>query len=118
AAAGRAGARRARRAAATPGAPPSRNNRGERDEPASARDILQAVRGQQLSGDDALTMRTPSRSTIARGGSSLPACLVLTAAAFLVPDAVGRNAAIIVDTVTIRIYDSAGVAPNERAAAL
>lgn len=48
----------------------------------------------------------------------LPAGLVLGAASFLVPDAVGRHAAIIVDSITIRVYDSAGVAPNERATAL
>ena len=38
--------------------------------------------------------------------------------AAFVPEAVGRNAAIILDTVTIRVYDSAGVTPRDRTAAL
>jgi hypothetical protein len=48
----------------------------------------------------------------------LSAGLVAAAAALLVPDALGRNAAIILDTVTIRVYDSAGVTPRDRTAAL
>ena len=46
------------------------------------------------------------------------ACLVTAAAACLAPEAIGRNAAIILDSVTIRVYDSTGVAPNDRTAAL
>jgi hypothetical protein len=48
----------------------------------------------------------------------LSAGLVAAAAALFVPEAVGRSAAIILDTVTIRVYDSAGVTPRDRAAAL
>ena len=48
----------------------------------------------------------------------LSAGLVAAAAALFVPEAVGRNAAIILDTVTIRVYDSAGVTPRDRTAAL
>lgn len=48
----------------------------------------------------------------------LSAGLVGAAAALLVPDALGRNAAIILDTVIIRVYDSAGVTPRDRTAAL
>jgi hypothetical protein len=44
--------------------------------------------------------------------------LAMAAAAALAPAAAGRNAAIILDTVTIRVYDSAGVTPRDRAAAL
>jgi hypothetical protein len=44
--------------------------------------------------------------------------LVMAAAAALAPAAAGRNAAIILDTVTIRVYDSAGVTPRDRTAAL
>jgi len=46
------------------------------------------------------------------------ACLVTAAAACLAPEAIGRNAAIILDSITIRVYDSTGVAPNDRTAAL
>ncbi|HZI78391.1 MAG TPA: hypothetical protein VFD69_02700 [Vicinamibacterales bacterium] len=64
-------------------------------------------------------MRTPRRSMIIRTARwTLPAGLVLAAASFFVPEAVGRNAAIILDTVTVRVYDSAGVTPRDRAAAL
>lgn len=48
----------------------------------------------------------------------LSAALVATATALLAPEAVGRNAAIILDTVTIRVYDSTGVTPRDRTAAL
>lgn len=48
----------------------------------------------------------------------LPAGLVLTALSCLAPDALARNAAIILDSLTIRIYDSAGVTPSDRTAAL
>jgi hypothetical protein len=48
----------------------------------------------------------------------LPAALTLAAIACLGPDALARNAAIILDSITIRIYDSAGVTPNDRTAAL
>ena len=48
----------------------------------------------------------------------LAACVVTAGVACLAPEAVGRNAAIILDSVTIRVYDSTGVAPNDRAAAL
>lgn len=47
-----------------------------------------------------------------------PACLVLAALSCLAPDALARNAAIILDSLTVRIYDSAGVTPNDRTAAL
>ena len=43
---------------------------------------------------------------------------MLAALSWLAPDALARNAAIILDSITIRIYDSAGVTPNDRAAAL
>jgi hypothetical protein len=46
------------------------------------------------------------------------ACIVTAAAACLAPEAIGRNAAIILDSITIRVYDSTGVAPNDRTAAL
>jgi hypothetical protein len=58
------------------------------------------------------------RSFRHRATSLAPAALVLTAAAALTPDALGRTAAIILDTVTIRVYDSAGVTQKDRAAAL
>ena len=48
----------------------------------------------------------------------LSPALVAAAAAFLAPEAVARNAAIILDTVTIRVYDSTGVTPRDRTAAL
>jgi hypothetical protein len=48
----------------------------------------------------------------------LAACIVTAGVASLAPDAIGRNAAIILDSVTIRVYDSTGVAPNDRTAAL
>jgi hypothetical protein len=48
----------------------------------------------------------------------LAACVVTAAGACLAPEAIGRNAAIILDSVTIRVYDSAGVTPNDRTAAL
>jgi len=48
----------------------------------------------------------------------LSAGLVAAAAAVFVSEAVARNAAIILDTVTIRVYDSAGVTPRDRTAAL
>jgi hypothetical protein len=48
----------------------------------------------------------------------LSAGFVAAAAVLVVPEAVGRNAAIILDTVTIRVYDSAGVTPRDRTAAL
>jgi hypothetical protein len=57
--------------------------------------------------DNAMTMRT-----------CLPAGLVLAAISFIASDALARNAAIILDSVTIRIYDSAGVTPSDRTAAL
>ena len=47
----------------------------------------------------------------------LPAFLLM-AAASLAPEAMARNAAIILETITIRIYDSAGVTASDRAAAL
>ena len=43
---------------------------------------------------------------------------LLLGAAGVVPDAFARNAAIILDSITIRIYDSAGVTPSDRTAAL
>jgi hypothetical protein len=46
------------------------------------------------------------------------ALLVLAAVVSLVPDALGRTSAIILDSITIRIYDSAGVTASDRAAAL
>ena len=46
------------------------------------------------------------------------ALLVLAAVVSWVPDALGRTSAIILDSITIRIYDSAGVTPNDRTAAL
>ncbi|HET9267328.1 MAG TPA: hypothetical protein VFO31_04165 [Vicinamibacterales bacterium] len=46
------------------------------------------------------------------------ACIVTAAAAGLAPEATGRNAAIILDSITIRVYDSTGVTPNDRTAAL
>lgn len=46
------------------------------------------------------------------------ACIVTAAAAGLAPEAIGRNAAIILDSITIRVYDSTGVTPNDRTAAL
>jgi len=46
------------------------------------------------------------------------ACVVTAVAACLAPEAIGRNAAIILDSITIRVYDSTGVAPNDRTAAL
>ena len=46
------------------------------------------------------------------------ACIVTAAAAGLAPEAIGRNAAIILDSITVRVYDSTGVAPNDRTAAL
>jgi hypothetical protein len=49
---------------------------------------------------------------------TLPAGLVVAVASFFVPDAAGRNAAIILDTVTVRVYDAAGVTPRDRTAAL
>jgi len=48
----------------------------------------------------------------------LSAGLMLAALSWLAPDALARNAAIILDSITIRIYDSAGVTPNDRTAAL
>src|SRR5687767_4564964 len=48
----------------------------------------------------------------------LSAALVAAATATFAPEAIGRNAAIILDTVTIRVYDSAGVTPRDRTAAL
>lgn len=48
----------------------------------------------------------------------LPAGLVLAALSCAAPDAFARNAAIILDSITIRVYDSAGVTPNDRTAAL
>ena len=49
---------------------------------------------------------------------TLAACVVTAATACLAPEAIGRNAAIILDSVTIRVYDSTGVTPNDRTAAL
>jgi hypothetical protein len=43
---------------------------------------------------------------------------VLAAVVSLVPDALGRTSAIILDNITIRIYDSAGVTASDRSAAL
>jgi len=48
----------------------------------------------------------------------LAACVVTVAVACLAPEAIGRNAAIILDSITIRVYDSTGVTPNDRTAAL
>ena len=48
----------------------------------------------------------------------LTAGIVTAGVACLAPEAIGRNAAIILDSVTIRVYDSTGVAPNDRTAAL
>jgi len=50
--------------------------------------------------------------------AALPPAFVLAAAVAFVPEAVGRTAAIILDSITIRVYDSAGVAANDRTAAL
>ena len=47
-----------------------------------------------------------------------PGGLVLAAASLFVPEAIGHSAAIILDTITIRIYDNAGVPPGDRAKAL
>ena len=64
-------------------------------------------------------MRTRTRSATTRAARwTLPAGFVLAAAVSFVPEAVGRTAAIILDTITIRIYDSAGVTASDRAAAL
>lgn len=66
-----------------------------------------------------MTMRTRRRSTLAGiARQLLTAGLVMAATWFLVPEAMGRNAAIILDTVTIRVYDSAGVTPRDRTTAL
>jgi hypothetical protein len=46
------------------------------------------------------------------------ALFVLAAATALVPSALARTAAIILDSITIRVYDSAGVTPSDRSAAL
>jgi hypothetical protein len=43
---------------------------------------------------------------------------VLAAVVSLVPDALGRTSAIILDNITIRIYDSAGVTASDRSAAI
>jgi len=48
----------------------------------------------------------------------VPALLVLAAVVSLVPDALGRTSAIILDNITIRIYDSAGVTASDRSAAI
>jgi len=48
----------------------------------------------------------------------LAACVVTAVVACLAPEAIGRNAAIILDSITIRVYDSTGVTPNDRTAAL
>ena len=50
--------------------------------------------------------------------ASLPAALVVAALSSLAPNAFARNAAIILDSITIRIYDAAGVTPSDRTAAL
>jgi hypothetical protein len=63
--------------------------------------------------------RPLTRSVMARAARGmLPAGLVLAAAAALVPEAVGRTAAIILDSITIRVYDNAGVTPSDRTTAL
>jgi hypothetical protein len=60
-----------------------------------------------------------TRSALARVARwTLPPLVVLAAAMASVPAAVGRTAAIILDSITIRVYDSAGVAANDRTAAL
>ena len=48
----------------------------------------------------------------------LRSALFVLAATALVPDALARTAAIILDSITIRVYDSAGVTPSVRSAAL
>jgi hypothetical protein len=46
------------------------------------------------------------------------AALALAAASALAPAALANTAAIILDSITVRVYDSAGVTANDRAAAL
>lgn len=46
------------------------------------------------------------------------ALFVLAAAATAVPNALARTSAIILDSITIRVYDSAGVSTNDRTSAL
>lgn len=55
---------------------------------------------------------------LARRAALRSALFVLAAVAALVPDARARTAAIILDSITIRVYDSAGVTPSDRSAAL
>ena len=66
-------------------------------------------------------MITPAsaRSVLLRAAWRLaPAALVLTAVCALAPAVLGNTAAIVLDSVTIRVYDNAGVTANVRSAAL
>jgi len=60
-----------------------------------------------------------SRSLFARAGRVLvPAGLALALVTALAPTALGSTAAIVLDSITIRVYDSAGVSAGDRTASL
>jgi len=66
-----------------------------------------------------MTIQATALSNLARRARwIMPATLLLMAAGALAPAALGNTAAIILDSVTIRVYDNAGVTANVRTAAL
>ena len=65
------------------------------------------------------TMPSTALSTLFRTAWRItPAALVVSAVCALAPAARGNTAAIILDSITIRVYDNAGVSANDRTAAL